>query len=485
MRRAVMCLVTLPMLGAAVSVRADDQAAASPASMAQSIQTQPWTGDLDGMAERRRIRILTPYSRTGYFIDRGQPRGVVAEAAAKLEEVINLHLKTTRTNHVFVIVRPTSREDLQNALIEGRGDIVAAGITVTPERQKVADFTVPLAQGVKQILVTGPGAAVVNSLDDLSGKYVVVRDKSIFHESVLAANDALKSRGKAPIGIRTVPTALEDEDILEMVSAGLITATVVDDFAAKFWAQVVPNLKLHENIVLRDGGDIAWVVRKNSPKLLAALNPFVEKHRVGTTFGNVVVQRYLKSTKVVRAATSAAELTKFEALRETFEKYGDRYGVDYVLMMAQGYQESRLDQSVKSHVGAIGVMQVMPATGKELGVGNIQQTESNVHAGVKYMRFMIDRYYEKEPMTMLDKMLFAFASYNAGPARIRQLRAEAGTRGLNPNVWLNNVEHLASEKIGRETVQYVSNIYKYYIAYRLALEEAERRKALRKSVGGK
>jgi membrane-bound lytic murein transglycosylase MltF len=483
MRRAVMCLVTLATLGAAVSVRADDQAAAPPDKVAP-IQTQPWTGDLDGMAERRRIRILTPYSRTGYFIDRGQPRGVVAEAAAKLEEVINLHLKTTRTNHVFVIVRPTSREDLQSALIEGRGDIVAAGITVTPDRQKVADFTVPLAQGVKQILVTGPGAAVVNSLDDLSGKYVVVRDKSIFHESLLAANDALKSRGKVPIGIRTVPTALEDEDILEMVSAGLITATVVDDFAAKFWAQVVPNLKLHENIVLRDGGDIAWVVRKNSPKLLAALNPFVEKHRVGTTFGNVVVQRYLKSTKIVRAATSAAELTKFEALRETFEKYGDRYGVDYVLMMAQGYQESRLDQSVKSHVGAIGVMQVMPATGKELGVGNIQQTESNVHAGVKYMRFMIDRYYEKEPMTMLDKMLFAFASYNAGPARIRQLRAEAGTRGLNPNVWLNNVEHLASEKIGRETVQYVSNIYKYYIAYRLALEEAERRKALRKSVGG-
>ena len=485
MCRAVVYLATVAMLGITVAVRADDQAGASPDSVAQSIQTQPWTGDLDGMAERRRIRILTPYSRTGYFIDRGQPRGVVAELAAKLEEVINLHLKTTRTNHVFVIVRPTSRDELQNALIQGLGDIVAAGVTVTPERQKQADFTVPLAEGVKEILVTGPGAAVVNSLDDLSGKYVVVREKSIFHESVVAANATLKSRGKAPIGIRTVPTALEDEDILEMVSAGLITATVVDDYAAKFWAQVVPNLKVHENIVLREGGDIAWVVRKNSPKLLAALNPFVEKHRLGTTFGNVVVQRYLKNPKIVRAATSEAELTKFQALRETFEKYGSQYGVDYVLMMAQGYQESRLDQSVKSHVGAVGVMQVMPATGKDLGVGNIQQIESNVHAGVKYMRFMIDRYYEKEPMTLLDKMLFAFASYNAGPARVRQLRAEAGKRGLNPNVWLNNVEHLASEKIGRETVQYVSNIYKYYIAYRLAMEEADQRKALRKSVGGK
>jgi membrane-bound lytic murein transglycosylase MltF len=186
---------------------------------------------------------------------------------------------------------------------------------------------------------------------------------------------------------------------------------------------------------------------------------------------------------MVREATSPAELTKFESLRETFEKYGEKYGVDYILMMAQGYQESRLDQTVKSHVGAIGVMQVMPATGKELAVGDIQQIEANVHAGVKYMRFMIDRYYEKEPMTQLDKALFAFASYNAGPARVRQLRAEAAKRGLDPNVWLNNVEHLASERIGRETVQYVSNIYKYYIAYRLALEERAQRKALREKVG--
>jgi membrane-bound lytic murein transglycosylase MltF len=405
--------------------------------------------------------------------------------AARLEESINLQLKTTRKNHVFVIVRPTSREVLQDALLKGLGDIVAAGVTVTADRQKLADFTVPIATGVKQVLVTGPGAAVVSSLDDLSGKYVTVREKSIFHESVRAASDALEARGKAPIGIRTVPTALEDEDILEMLSAGLITAAVVDDFAAKFWAQIVPNLTVHETIVFRDGGEIAWAIRKDSPKLLAALNPFIEKHRVGSATGNVVLQRYLKSPKAVRAATSPAELTKFQALRETFEKYGEKYGVDHILMMAQGYQESRLDQSVKSRVGAVGVMQVMPATGKELAVGDIQQIEANVHAGVKYMRFMIDRYYEKEPMTPLDKALFAFASYNAGPARVRQLRAEAATRGLDPNVWLNNVEHIASERIGRETVQYVSNIYKYYIAYRLALEESEQRKALRKSVGGK
>jgi len=133
-------------------------------------------------------------------------------------------------------------------------------------------------------------------------------------------------------------------------------------------------------------------------------------------------------------------------------------------------------------VGAIGVMQVMPATGAELKVGDITQTEANIHAGVKYMRFMVDRYFKNEPMDNLNKGLFAFASYNAGPGRVRQLRKEAAKRGLDPNVWFGNVEQIASERIGRETVTYVSNIYKYYIAYRLIVEEQARRSEAKKAV---
>jgi membrane-bound lytic murein transglycosylase MltF len=454
----------------------------SRSSEAHLVQTKPWTGDFDGMVARRRVRILTPYSRTGYFIDRGQPRGVVAELAASLEDAINAQLKTSRANRVFVIVRPTSRDELHAALTEGRGDIVAAGLTVTPERAQIVDFTVPLGTGAKEVLVTGPGAAVVGSIDDLSGKQVVVREKSIYFESLTKASDGLKARGKAPIAIKTVPITLEDEDILEMVSAGLIKAAVVDDYVANFWRQLLPGLTVHGDIVFRDGGAVAWAVRKGSPKLLAVLNPFIATHGAGSAFGNVVLKKYLKSTRVVRAATSEAELTKFAALRETFERYGDKYDLDHILMMAQGYQESRLDQSVRSHVGAVGVMQVMPATGKELNVGDIHQVEANIHAGVKYIRFMIDRYYANEPMDRVNKMLFAFASYNAGPGRIRGLRATARQRGLDPNVWFNHVEHIASERIGRETVQYVSNIYKYYVAYQLALEETAERKAIRERV---
>jgi membrane-bound lytic murein transglycosylase MltF len=127
-------------------------------------------------------------------------------------------------------------------------------------------------------------------------------------------------------------------------------------------------------------------------------------------------------------------------------------------------------------------MQVMPATGKDLKVGDITQTEANIHAGVKYMRWMIDQYYKDEPMDNLNKGLFAFASYNAGPGRVRQLRREAAKRGLDPNVWFGNVEQIASERIGRETVTYVSNIYKYYVAYKLAVEQRARQEEAKKAL---
>jgi len=184
----------------------------------------------------------------------------------------------------------------------------------------------------------------------------------------------------------------------------------------------------------------------------------------------------------VKNAASSAERKKFEEMARFFKTYSDKYDMDFLLMAAQGYQESQLNQSVKSKVGAVGVMQLMPATGQEQKVGDITQLEPNIHAGVKYMRFMIDQYFANEPMDRLNKGLFAFAAYNAGPNRIQSLRKDAAKRGLDPNLWFNNVEIVASEKIGRETVTYVSNIYKYYVAYKLVTEESEERREARESV---
>jgi membrane-bound lytic murein transglycosylase MltF len=312
-----------------------------------------------------------------------------------------------------------------------------------------------------------------------------VRKSSSYYESLVALNKRFAAEKKPPITLKEAPETLEDEDLLEMLNAGLIALIVVDKHKADFWNQIFPKLVVHDDVAVRSGGEVAWAFRKGSPQLKAVVDDFATRHKVGTAIGNQLLTRYLKNVKYVKNAASEEERKKFLALIQYFQKYGDQYDVDWVLMGAQGYQESQLNQNAKSRVGAIGVMQVMPATGKEMKVGDITETEANIHAGIKYMRWMIDQYYAKEPMTKLDKTLFAFASYNTGAGRISQLRKEAAKRGLDPNVWFHNVEYVAAEKIGPETVTYVSNIYKYYIAYRLILEsKAAQKEAVEKIKSG-
>jgi len=246
---------------------------------------------------------------------------------------------------------------------------------------------------------------------------------------------------------------------------------VADSYLARLWSQVYPNISLHPNLVVRRNGDIAFPIRKGSPHLKAELDAFIRTHGQGSEFGNVTLKKYLDDSRWVRNATSAAELRKFNTLVDLFRKYGQQYDIDWLLMAAQGYQESQLEQDRRIAAGAVGVMQVMPATAEKMQVGDVTQLEPNIHAGVKYIRFIVDQYFADEPMAALDKVLFAFASYNAGPAKIRALRAEAQSQGLDPNVWFDNVERIAAVRIGRETVQYVANIYKYYIAYTLVQQK--------------
>jgi membrane-bound lytic murein transglycosylase MltF len=280
--------------------------------------------------------------------------------------------------------------------------------------------------------------------------------------------------------VKSAPEELEDEDLLEMVNSGLVPLTVVDSQKARFWKQIFPQIVLHPNVAVRTGGEIAWMFRPDSPQLKAAVNDFIRRRGQGGKEAQILIAQYLKNTKWVKNAASEAEIQKFQRTVAFFKKYGETYDIDYLLMMAQGYQESTLDQNAKSPVGAIGIMQVMPATGADMRVGDITETEANIHAGVKYIRFMIDQYLKDEPMDRLNKTLFAFASYNAGPGRIAQLRREASKQGLDPNVWFNNVEIVAAKRIGGETVQYVSNIYKYYVAYKLITEAQEEREKAEK-----
>src|SRR5688572_5657156 len=445
---------------------------------------KPFTGDLDELVKRRAIRVAVTFNRTHYFIDRGQERGLTYEWMKIFEDDLNKDLKTARLK-VHVVMVPMSREQLYPALTSGKVDMVAAMLTVTPEREKLVAFSEPTRTNVSEVVVSGPGAPPITSVDDLAGQAVFVRKGSLYQEDLVRLNEELKARGKAPIVIDEAPAVLEDDDVLEMVNAGLAPITVVDDFLAEFWSKVFKDITVHPNIAIRTGGTLAVAFRKENPKLRDAVNKSLKKHGEGDAIRKILEDRYLESVRYVKNAAANAERKKFQAVVELFKKYGAKYDLDYLLVAAQGYQESTLDQSVRSPVGAIGIMQVMPATGKDMRVGDITQIEANIHAGVKYMRFVMDQYYKDEPMDNLNKALMTFASYNAGPGRLSRLRAEAEKKGLDPNVWFGNVERVASERIGRETVTYVSNIYKYYIAYRLITEQLQRREEAKAEVGAR
>ena len=445
------------------------------------VVTQDWVGDLDGMIARRQIRILTAYSKTYYFVNRAVQRGVVYDIGQLLETDLNKKLKSKHLR-VRVLIVPVAGDEIVPALLEGRGDVAMANLTITPKRLEQVDFTNPFIHNVAEILVTGPGAEPIGSVQELSGKEVYIRKSSSFYESIHRLNGEFAASGQAPVKVRLAPETLGIEDILEMVNAGLVPATIVDRHMAMFWSQIFPKLTLHPEIAVRTGGEIGWMLRKNSPLLKAELNALLARYPEGSPQRNALFQTYLKDTKWAKAALAETELAKFERTVTVFRKYGFRYNMDYLLMVAQGYQESQLDQTARSPVGAIGVMQLMPATGKEMGVGDIRQLEPNVHAGVKYMRFMMDTFYAEEPMDWLDKGLFTFAAYNAGPGRIQQLRGLAAKRGLDPNKWFNNVELVAAEKIGRETVTYVSNIYKYYLAYEMIIEQRAEREKVKETI---
>jgi membrane-bound lytic murein transglycosylase MltF len=442
---------------------------------------RPWKGDWEEMKKRGVLRALVVYSKTFYFVDRGMQRGATYEALKAFETEINKKLgtKALKFNVVFI---PVSRDELIPGLLEGRGDLAAASLTITPEREAQVDFSAPLYSGVSEIVVTGPAGPRIARLDDLSGKVIHVRKSSSYWEHLQGLNQRFVQEGKVPVKLVPASEELEDEDLLEMANAGLLPVVVVDRFKARFWQQLFKKITFDPEVAIATGGEIGWMMRKGSPQLKALVNDFVKTHKQGTEFGNLLIQRYERNSQYVMEATSSAELRKYQQTVDFFRKYAAKYDVDHLLMMAQGYQESRLDQQAKSAVGAVGIMQVMPATGEQMGVGDIHDVEPNIHAGVKYLRYLEDTYFADAPMEPVVKALFAFASYNAGPGRIQELRREAQRRGLNPNLWFRNVEYVVAEKIGQETVTYVANIFKYYVAYQLVADEEREREAARKQM---
>ncbi|MBL8709277.1 MAG: lytic transglycosylase F [Rhodospirillaceae bacterium] len=428
-----------------------------------------WTGDYDGMRDRRLIRILVAHSKTLYFLDRGRERGIDAEYARAFEAHLNKKLKTKALKMQIAVV-PVPRDRLLGDLIDGRGDIAAGALTVTPEREALVDFSAPIATNVREVVVTGPKSPQLASLDDLAGQTVPLRKSSSYYTHIKALSDRLVAAGKPAIEIQEMEEDLEDEALLEMVHTGLLPLAVVDRYKGHFWVQVLTDLKVRDDLVVNDGGTIAWAVRKDSPLLQAEIAEFMKDHKIGTTFGNTILKRYAMSTKALKNAYSDEAVAKFKSLVALFNKYAQQYHFDHLMMVAQGFQESQLDQSVKSPRGAVGIMQLLPSTATDpvVGISGIDKdAEKNIHAGIKYMSVLRRKYLDDPAIDEKNRTLMTFAAYNAGPGNLRKFRRLAEKDGFDPNVWFGNVEVAAAKIVGSETVQYVSNIYKYYVAYRL------------------
>lgn len=460
-------ILALPALA-----QADDAAGAEARSL--EFNNKAWTGDFDGMLERRLVRVAVPYGRTLYYHDRGRERGLTADVVRKFEEYLNnKYKKDLKKRPITVLLIPTTRDQLIPALLTGRADIAAGNITITESRSAQVDFSKPISKPFSEIVVTGPTAPALGTLDDLAGKEVFVRPATSYYESLTALNERFQAAGKTPMTLTLLPDPIEDEDKLDMVNAGLLEIAVVDEWLADVWTPILPKVVARKDLVLRSGGQTGWAFRKQSPKLQAEVDDFITTvvHKYGLV--NTNLKSFSAKLRKAQNAKAGKDWERFQQAVDLFRKYGPQYRFDYLLLAAQGYQESQLDQSKRSRVGAMGIMQLMPDTGKAMKVGDISQAEPNVHAGAKYMDQLLETYFPDAALDDENRTLFAFAAYNAGPSRVARLRKVAAEQGYDPNKWFNNVEWVVADKVGQEPVTYVRNIYKYYVSYTLAVE-AER-----------
>ncbi|MGF1763917.1 transglycosylase SLT domain-containing protein [Aliivibrio kagoshimensis] len=427
------------------------------------LQKTPYTGDFDDLKKRGVVRVLVAADLGFYYIEGGRPKGIIAELLYHFEKELK---KTSPYLNLQVI--PIHRDDLLPSIENGYGDLAVANLTITDKRKQRVDFSSPVKKEINELIVTQQSVAELTTIEQLSGQEIWVRASSSYFESLQAINHRLDAIDKPPIMIHFIEETLQDYELMEMINLGHIKATVLDSHKADLWVNTLKNLQVHPALPLRENGEIAWAMRKNSPQLKKVTDKYLHSARSGTLLGNVIYSKYIDDTRWLARLLNPKKIKRLESVYSTFEVYSERYEFDPLMMSAQGFQESGLDQRKVSHKGAVGIMQVLPSTAKDpnVNIPNIKKVDNNIHAGVKYMRFIQDRYFTNDEIDEDDQVYFTLAAYNAGPANIRKMRRLAEKHGYDPNVWFKNVEIITRRNIGREPVTYVANINRYYVVYK-------------------
>ncbi|WP_047045662.1 lytic transglycosylase F [Vibrio mexicanus] len=427
------------------------------------LQKEPYSGDMEVFKTKGVIRVLVSADLGFYYIEGGRPKGIIAELLYHFEKELKKD-----SPYLNIQIIPIHRDDLFESLAKGFGDLAVANLTITEKRKQYVDFSRPVIDGAKELIITSKDHEPIETIEQLSGKEFWVRASSSYFESLQKVNAQLNELGYPPAIINFIEETLQDYELIEMVNLGHIGATVLDDHKAQLWLNVMEDIQAHTDLPLRTGGQIAWAMRKETPKLQKTVNDYLRSAKSGTLLGNVIYGKYITDTRWLKRALNPDQIAKLESLSSIFSEYSNQYEFDSLMMAAQGFQESGLDQSKVSHKGAVGVMQVLPSTAKDpnVNIPDIYKVENNIHAGIKYMRFIKDRYFDDEEIKPDDQVYFTLAAYNAGPANIRKMRRLATKHGYDPNVWFKNVEIITRRNIGREPVHYVANINRYFVIYK-------------------
>lgn len=426
------------------------------------------TDDLTDILQRKILRALVPYERSNFTIlANGQVAGLQVELLKQYENMLNQGIRR-EVDKVKIIWIPTPFNRLISDLIAGKGDIVAAFLTVTPERQEKVAFATGSGLRADELVVTHSSITDIHRLQDLSGRTVYVLAGSSYEEHLHELNQTWEQQDIPQITIKAVAQHLYTEDVLKMVQSGMLPITVTDDYKAKLWAKVLKHIRVLDDVKVHSNSVIGWAVRKQNPELLHSLKTFSTSVKKGTLMGNMMFKRFINEDWIQRSFAQDTQ-SNIRKMLPVFTKYAEQYDYDVLAALAQAYQESHLDQSKRSHRGAVGVMQLLPSTaaGKHVGIPDISTLENNVHAGIKYVIFLRNRYFTNDNITALDQLLFSWAAYNAGPAKVIKMRKMATAMGLDTNRWFDHVELAAAKIVGKETVQYVRNIYALYMTYQL------------------
>jgi membrane-bound lytic murein transglycosylase MltF len=394
------------------------------------------TDDFAWSGPRSVIRALVPLSRSYFYIDRTDESGLAYDAMRALA----LGLRAPgpgRSGRPTVVIIPTRHDRMLSALVDGAGDIALGSIAVTGHRNEQAVFSLPTISRIEDVIVTGPTAPKLSSIDDLSGQAIYVRPSSSAFEAVGALNQKLVQAGRPPARVVAVDDLFEDDDLLQLVDAGILPTTVVKDYAAEAMAKVFDRVVVRADLVIATGVSTVIAIRKDAPLLHQIIDDFVDGHKAGSTFGDALLAKHVGDVVRLASPAAAPALQRFRRLSPQLQKDGSEFAVDWQLIAAQQFEESGLGAS-----------------------------DAQVRASAQALRAAIDKDYRDAAINPLNQVLFALAAHQAGDAAVAGWRRAAASAGLDPNVWFYNVEIISAHQAGRKTVDYVSNIYKYYTAYK-------------------